>query len=167
MTKKALLIAAAIMIIAAAFIPFPTRITQPLKVQFTVRDSQPIAGVRVFQDWGFYGLPDRGSYEAFTDSSGTVVLPARVAHGSAMRRLWLRAATLLFIHSSYGAYASFSVSLPPDLGVNFRSSAFSPRQVSGAAELDGRQVFLVVGDFVAGSDTIRFLLERKTPSQSP
>ncbi len=181
MTKKALSVAAAIAITAAACIPFPTRVAQALKVQFAARDSQPIAGIRVYQNWGFDGLEDHGGYEAFTDSSGMVVLPARVAHGSAMWRLLRRAVTLFFVHSSYGPHASFSVGLPPGLEVNFQSPAFSPRLVSGAVDgyrdsdgreyhpgmLDGRQVFLVWGDFAAGSDTIRFVLERKTLNPIP
>jgi len=180
MTKKA---QAAISGLAIAFVvlcPFPTRIAQPVKVEFTRIDGQPVEGVRVHKHWESFALIGSGRDEAVTDASGRAAFPARRAYGSIAMRILGRAVTTIAVHSSYGAMVSFEITPPPPFEVVFRPPVFSPLEpfaTSGSyRDVDARVYFPqtsqtgqrvgVTGEFATGSDTLRFQLEEKSPSRS-
>src|SRR5262245_16890094 len=92
MTKKAQDIKEWLIIglVLALLCPFPTKITQPLKLEFSGEDSQSLAGLHVSQSWECYGLFGDGRDEVAVDSSGVATFPARNAYGTIATRTLAR-----------------------------------------------------------------------------
>jgi hypothetical protein len=182
MTKKA---QAAITWLVMAFVitlmcPFPTRIAQPLTVQFARGDGQPLPEIHVYQKWECYGLLGSGHHEATIDASGRASFPARRAWGSIATRFLFRAFTVIAVHSSYGASVTLEFTLLPPFEVGFHSPTFSPLELLATSgsyrdedarvhfyqrSQDGQRV-IVSGEFAIGSNTLRFPIEKKKPNQA-
>lgn len=183
MTKKAQTAIVWATICLIAFCPFPTRLTEPIKVQFVYGDPRPVERVRVYQDWESYGLQGKGRDGAETDDLGCVTFPARKAYGSIATRILGHAFSLLNVHASSpgGARVTVEFTLPPSLEIRFHPPAFSPVEpfaTSGAyrdthARLyfpwmspEGKQVVKVTGRFAAGKNELLLPVEKKVPNKN-
>jgi hypothetical protein len=110
------------------FLPFPTRIAQATRIKFMREDGQPLAGIRVYQQWECYGLWGDGHSSDTSGTTGTVEFPSRAAYGGVATRVVGKALTVIAVHASYGEYVTLEFQLPPGMRAAFEDSRFRKRE---------------------------------------
>lgn len=156
------------------FVPYTTRISDPIVFRFVRTSNAPIDGLRVYQSWECLGsLMGKGDEARATDENGTVRFPARHGYGSVASRILGRLFSIIAVHASNSAnlHAEFTLNAP-DKAV-FTPPTFKQHEpfVTSGSYLDsvgrnyfpqldeGRQRVCITWNFVYAADPITITVD--------